>query len=106
MPYYSIPQGTKYEEIAYAYNKPVIIGLLRDSLGFKGIINSDTGPIEMMPWGAENLSIKERYKNHGGWRKPLLGLCRSNATAGNSKVWHGRDQAGGQFCIPFADGKI
>lgn len=62
MPYYSIPQGTQYEEIAYAYNKPVITGLLRDSLGFKGIINSDTGPIEMMPWGAENLSIKERYK--------------------------------------------
>ena len=62
MPYYSIPQGTHYEEIAYAYNKPVITGLLRDSLGFKGIINSDTGPIEMMPWGAENLSIKERYK--------------------------------------------
>jgi beta-glucosidase len=62
MPYYSIPQGTKYEEIAYAYNKPVITGLLRDSLGFKGIINSDTGPIEMMPWGAENLTIPERYK--------------------------------------------
>jgi len=35
---------------------------LRDSLGFKGIINSDTGPIEMMPWGAENLTIPERYK--------------------------------------------
>ncbi|MEY2836568.1 MAG: hypothetical protein RLZZ557_2230 [Bacteroidota bacterium] len=62
MPYYSIPQGTKYEEIAYAYNKPVITGLLRDSLGFKGIINSDTGPIEMMPWGAENLTITQRYK--------------------------------------------
>lgn len=62
MPYYSIPKGTKYEEIAYAYNKPVITGLLRDSLGFKGIINSDTGPIEMMPWGAENLTIPERYK--------------------------------------------
>ena len=62
MPYYSIPKGTKYEEIAYAYNKPVITGLLRDSLGFKGIINSDTGPIEMMPWGAENLTITQRYK--------------------------------------------
>ncbi|MEY4660812.1 MAG: hypothetical protein RLZZ42_764, partial [Bacteroidota bacterium] len=61
MPYYSIPQGTKYEEIAYAYNKPIITGLLRDSLGFKGIINSDTGPIEMMPWGAENLTITQRY---------------------------------------------
>jgi beta-glucosidase len=62
MPYYSIPKDLKYEKIAYAYNKPVITGLLRDSLGFKGIINSDTGPIEMMPWGAENLTIVERYK--------------------------------------------
>lgn len=62
MPYYSIPADTKYEKIAYAYNKAVIKDLLRDSLGFTGIINSDTGPIEMMPWGAENLSITERYK--------------------------------------------
>jgi len=62
MPYYSIPQDTKYEQIAYAYNKAVIKDLLRDSLHFTGIINSDTGPIEMMPWGAENLTIVERYQ--------------------------------------------
>ncbi|OFY68565.1 MAG: glycoside hydrolase, partial [Bacteroidetes bacterium RBG_13_43_22] len=62
MPYYSIPVGTQYEEIAYAYNKSVIHELLRVRLGFRGIINSDTGPIEMMPWGAENLSVTERYK--------------------------------------------
>ncbi len=62
MPYYSIPVGTKYEKVAYAYNKAVIHDLLRLQLGFKGIINSDTGPIEMMPWGAEDLSITERYK--------------------------------------------
>ncbi|MEP7323797.1 MAG: glycoside hydrolase family 3 N-terminal domain-containing protein [Saprospiraceae bacterium] len=62
MPYYSIPRNTKYEQIAYAYNKGVLDGLLRKELGFKGIINSDTGPIEMMPWGAENLSVLERYK--------------------------------------------
>lgn len=62
MPYYSIPSGTDYEQIAYAYNKAVIHDLLRTKLGFKGIINSDTGPIEMMPWGAESLSITERYK--------------------------------------------
>jgi beta-glucosidase len=61
MPYYSYPVGTKYPEIAYAYNKPVLQGLLRKELGFNGIINSDTGPIEMMPWGAEKLSIEERY---------------------------------------------
>ncbi len=61
MPYYSYPVGTKYPEIAYAYNKPVLQDLLRKELGFNGIINSDTGPIEMMPWGAENLTIEERY---------------------------------------------
>jgi beta-glucosidase len=62
MPYYSIPQDTKYQKVAYAYNKEVIKDLLRDSLGFKGIINSDTGPIEMMPWGVEDITIVERYK--------------------------------------------
>lgn len=62
MPYYSLPLNTRYEKIAYAYNKGVIQDLLRKELGFKGIINSDTGPIEMMPWGAEDLSITERYK--------------------------------------------
>ncbi len=62
MPYYSFPVYTKYEKIAYAYNKAVIKDLLRNELGFKGIINSDTGPIEMMPWGAENMTIPERYK--------------------------------------------
>jgi len=62
MPYYSLPADTKYEPIAYAYNRAVIHDLLRKELGFTGIINSDTGPIEMMPWGAENLSIRERYK--------------------------------------------
>lgn len=62
MPYYSIPNNTEYEKVAYAYNKQVLSGLLRKQLGFDGIINSDTGPIDMMPWGAEDLSITERYK--------------------------------------------
>ena len=62
MPYYSLPHDTPFDTIAYAYNKAVIHDLLRTKLGFDGIINSDTGPIEMMPWGAENLTINERYK--------------------------------------------
>jgi beta-glucosidase len=61
MPYYSIPIGTRYEEVAYAYNKAILRDLLRGQLGFKGIINSDTGPINMMPWGVESLSIEDRY---------------------------------------------
>ncbi len=62
MPYYSFPYQTEYEEVAYAYNKQILRDVLRGRLGFKGIINSDTGPILMMPWGVEDLSATERYK--------------------------------------------
>ena len=62
MPYYSMPSGTEYEEVGYAYNKGVIHDILRIQLGFKGIINSDTGPLTSMPWGVENLTKPERYK--------------------------------------------
>ena len=62
MPYYSAPKGKEFEEVGFSYNKAMIGDLLQDKLGFHGIINSDTGPIEMMPWGVENSSIPERYK--------------------------------------------
>lgn len=61
MPYYSLPKDTRYEEVAYAYNKGLLRDVLRGELGFKGIINSDTGPIESMPWGVEKLNIEQRY---------------------------------------------
>lgn len=62
MPYYAKPIGTEFEEVAFAYNKAIIKDLLRDKMGFQGIVNSDTGPIEMMPWGVEDLSILQRYQ--------------------------------------------
>lgn len=62
MPYYSAPKDKSMEAVGFSYNKAIIQDLLRKKLGFKGIINSDTGPIDMMPWGVENLSITERYK--------------------------------------------
>jgi beta-glucosidase len=62
MPYYSAPKGKEFEEVGFSYNKAIIKDLLRGKLGFKGIINSDTGPIDMMPWGVESLTILERYQ--------------------------------------------
>ncbi len=62
MPYYSLPSGTKYEEVGFAFNKGAITDLLRNEMGFNGIINSDTGPLTGMPWGVENLTKQERYK--------------------------------------------
>ncbi|QJD81430.1 glycoside hydrolase family 3 protein [Spirosoma rhododendri] len=65
MPYYSAPKAGpagEFEEVGFSYNKAIIQDLLRKQLGFKGIVNSDTGPIEMMPWGVENLTIPQRYQ--------------------------------------------
>jgi beta-glucosidase len=62
MPYYAKPINTEHEEVAFAYNRGILHDLLRVKLGFKGIINSDTGPIFMMPWGVEELSVYERYQ--------------------------------------------
>lgn len=99
MPYYSLPIDTKYEKIAYAYNKAVIKDLLRDSLGFKGIINSDTGPIEMMPWGAENLTIVERYK-----RTLEAGVNIYSGTADPSKLMEAV-KSGPQY-VPMVDSSV
>ena len=62
MPYYAKPINMPFESVGFSFNKGVIDTLLRKKLGFKGIINSDTGPIDMMPWGVENLTIPERYQ--------------------------------------------
>ncbi|MCB0665510.1 MAG: glycoside hydrolase family 3 C-terminal domain-containing protein [Saprospiraceae bacterium] len=62
MPYYALPVNTEYEEVGFAYNKGIITDLLRGKMGFKGIVNSDTGPIFMMPWGVDSLSVSERYQ--------------------------------------------
>ena len=62
MPYYSAPKDKSMEEVGFSYNKAIIQDLLRKKLGFKGIINSDTGPIDMMPWGVEGLTIQQRYQ--------------------------------------------
>ena len=62
MPYYSAPKGKEFEEVGFSFNKAIVTDLLKSKLGYQGIINSDTGPIEMMPWGVENLTLHERYQ--------------------------------------------
>ena len=72
MPYYAKPakeksapqvvNGKEIEMVPYgfAYNKPLIDGLLRKEMGFKGYINSDTGIVHNMCWGVEMLDKAER----------------------------------------------
>lgn len=70
MPYYSRPIGTEYDEVGFAFNEAIITDLLREELGFEGIVVSDWGLItdtfiagQEMParaWGVEYLSELER----------------------------------------------
>lgn len=62
MPYYAVPKGITGEEVGMAYNKEIITDLLRNKLGYMGVVNSDTGISTGMPWGVENLSVKDRYQ--------------------------------------------
>lgn len=70
MPYYGQPIGTDWEEVGFGFNRDVLTGLLRERLGFDGIVCTDWGlltdaPVlgELFParaWGAEHLTVAER----------------------------------------------
>ncbi|MDD6174615.1 MAG: glycoside hydrolase family 3 N-terminal domain-containing protein [Firmicutes bacterium] len=82
MPYYAKPSASKsapqtdlngdiieMQPYGFAYNKPFIGKLLRDQMGFRGYINSDTGILHNMAWGVEMLDKAERVGfavNHAG----------------------------------------
>jgi beta-glucosidase len=60
MPYYGMPVGTEFEEVGFAFNKQILTGLLRDELGFDGVICTDWGVLSSKFWGVESLSVDER----------------------------------------------
>jgi len=62
MPYYSIPQGITNDQAGNAFNREIITGLLRGKLGFKGVVNSDSGITTSMVWGVEDLTVEQRYR--------------------------------------------
>ncbi|KAM9885280.1 hypothetical protein BJF96_g9371 [Verticillium dahliae] len=80
MPYYSRPIGTEWEEVAFAFNKGVITDLLKNELGFEGIVVSDWGVVTTRFWGVEDLTELERARKaleagidiFGGETKPEL----------------------------------
>ncbi|RAX45242.1 glycoside hydrolase family 3 protein [Arthrobacter sp. AQ5-06] len=101
MPYYGMPVDTEYEEVAFGFNKGIITGLLRERLGFQGIVCTDWGLLtdgvimgQTMParaWGVEHLSPAERVEKaldagvdqFGGESVPelIIGLVRNGRVA-------------------------
>ncbi|MFF0298434.1 glycoside hydrolase family 3 protein [Kitasatospora sp. NPDC004614] len=70
MPYYGQPIGTDWEEVGFGFNRDVVTGLLREELGFQGIVCTDWGllnddeifgePHRARAWGVEHLTPAER----------------------------------------------
>ncbi|KAI0547132.1 glycosyl hydrolase family 3 N terminal domain-containing protein [Xylaria curta] len=70
LPYYSRPINTEYESVGFGYNKGIVTNLLKEQLGFDGIVLTDFGLItggeylgQVLParaWGVENLTDLER----------------------------------------------
>ena len=61
MPYYGIPVGITSKPVGMAFSPEIITDLLRDDLGFDGVVCSDWGITSMMAWGVEDLSVEERH---------------------------------------------
>lgn len=72
MPYYGMPIGTDWQERGFAFNEPVIKGLLREKYGFDGIVCTDWYLLESSTveditfgpngYGLEDLTPTERLK--------------------------------------------
>ncbi|MGM7669265.1 glycoside hydrolase family 3 protein [Microbacterium sp. A93] len=75
MPYYGMPvgltrNGRRVEEVGFAFNRALITDLLRDELGFTGVVLSDFGlitdahvfgkPFPARAWGVEHLDSAGR----------------------------------------------
>jgi beta-glucosidase len=83
MPSYGKPMGTQFEEVAMAYNKEVLEGVLRKDLGFTGVVVSDWCILEGFPesgedalaakaWGVEHLSLEQlHYEGFGCGSRPV-----------------------------------
>lgn len=76
MPYYAKPVNTsatqlpaeqwagpdrQFAEVAFAYDPIFLATILREQMGHAGYVNSDSGIIDAMPWGVEELSKPERF---------------------------------------------
>ncbi|OII13211.1 glycoside hydrolase family 3 protein [Curtobacterium sp. MCBA15_008] len=72
MTYYGKPVGTEWEEVGFAFNAPVVRGILRRRLGFNGIVVTDWNLLESdmvgdylfgpNGWGLEDRTPAERAR--------------------------------------------
>jgi beta-glucosidase len=95
MPYYGMPVDTDYEEVGFGFNRAIITGILRERLGFDGVVCTDWGlltdvhilgtPMPARAWGVEHLDRESR----------MLKVLDAGA-----------DQFGGELCTDLLIGLV
>jgi beta-glucosidase len=95
MPYYGMPVDTEYEEVGFGFNRAIITGILRERLGFDGVVCTDWGlltdvsilgtPMPARAWGVEELDRESR----------MLKVLEAGA-----------DQFGGELCTEVLIGLV
>ena len=100
MPYYGMPVGLEIdgepiEEVGFGFNKQIVTGLLREQLGFDGVVVTDWELVndnhvgdQVLParaWGVEHLNPEER----------MLRILEAGA-----------DQFGGEECVDLLLGLV
>lgn len=65
MTYYGKPMGTEWPEVGFAFNRPVVHDILRERLGFDGIVVTDWNLLESemmagMPFGPNGWGLEDR----------------------------------------------
>jgi beta-glucosidase len=51
----------QFEEVGAAFNKTILTTLLRDTMGFTGYVNTDSGVLGNTGWGVQNLTTAQRF---------------------------------------------
>ncbi len=60
-PQYYRGKLTSSEQVSTAYSRELITGLARDTMGFEGYVNSDSGITTVQIYGVEDLTVPQRY---------------------------------------------
>ena len=55
------PTQRTFEDVGGAYNQTLLTKLLRGYLGFKGYVNTDSGILSNTDWGADALTVPQRF---------------------------------------------
>ena len=56
-----VSPAQQFEEVGGAFSTQILTKLLRERMGFKGVINTDSGILTNRAWGVQSLTLEQRW---------------------------------------------